>query len=132
MQREGRLKYAITAGKYRSGSDDSDEPSSAGHCDLRSAACYHRLWRHAVLGRLSVWRRRLGFGLGELGSLSADITATHTTLNNGDSHNGQSYRVQYSKDFQTTDTSFTLAAYRYSTAGFYTFQESNDLRADTR
>ncbi|MXD17818.1 fimbria/pilus outer membrane usher protein, partial [Escherichia coli] len=29
------------------------------------------------------------------------------------------------------DTSFTLAAYRYSTAGFYTFQESNDLRADS-
>lgn len=39
--------------------------------------------------------------------------------------------MQYSKDFQTTDTSFTLAAYRYSTAGFYTFQESNDLRADS-
>jgi outer membrane usher protein FimD/PapC len=27
MQREGRLKYALTAGKYRSGNDDSDEPA---------------------------------------------------------------------------------------------------------
>ncbi|MDH8045868.1 fimbria/pilus outer membrane usher protein, partial [Klebsiella pneumoniae] len=26
MQREGRLKYALTAGKYRSGNNDSDEP----------------------------------------------------------------------------------------------------------
>ncbi|MCV5519066.1 fimbria/pilus outer membrane usher protein, partial [Escherichia coli] len=49
------------------------------------------------------------FRLSQLCSLSADITAAHTTLNNDDTHNGQSYRVQYSKDFQTTDTSFTLA-----------------------
>ena len=73
----------------------------------------------------------LGFGLGELGSVSADITAAHTTLNNDENHDGQSYRVQYSKDFQATDTSFTLAAYRYSTEGFYTFQEANDLRSDS-
>ncbi|WP_142906168.1 fimbria/pilus outer membrane usher protein, partial [Klebsiella pneumoniae] len=61
----------------------------------------------------------------------ADITAAHTTLNNDETHDGQSYRVQYSKDFQATDTSFTLAAYRYSTEGFYTFQEANDLRSDS-
>lgn len=73
----------------------------------------------------------LGFGLGTLGSLSVDITAAHTTLNNDETHDGQSYRVQYSKDFQATDTSFTLAAYRYSTEGFYTFQEANDLRTDS-
>ncbi len=132
MQREGRLKYAITAGKYRSGNDDSDEPQfgqvtaiyGLPHAiTVYGGTLYSDDYQSGAAG--------LGFGLGELGSLSADITAAHTTLNNGDSHNGQSYRVQYSKDFQTTDTSFTLAAYRYSTAGFYTFQESNDLRADS-
>ncbi|EHD9853101.1 fimbrial biogenesis outer membrane usher protein [Salmonella enterica] len=132
MQREGRLKYALTAGKYRSGNDDSDEP------EFGQVTAIYGL-PHAITiygGTLCSEDYQsgavgLGFGLGELGSLSADITAAHTTLNNDDSHNGQSYRVQYSKDFQTTDTSFTLAAYRYSTAGFYTFQEANDLRADS-
>lgn len=132
MQREGRLKYALTAGKYRSGNDDSDEPEFGQvtaiyglpyAITLYGGTLYAQDYQSGAAG--------LGFGLGELGSLSADITAAHTTLNNDDSHNGQSYRVQYSKDFQTTDTSFTLAAYRYSTAGFYTFQEANDLRADS-
>ena len=132
MQREGRLKYALTAGKYRSGNDDSDEPEFGQvtaiyglpyAITLYGGTLYAEDYQSGAAG--------LGFGLGELGSLSADITAAHTTLNNNDSHNGQSYRVQYSKDFQTTDTSFTLAAYRYSTAGFYTFQEANDLRADS-
>ncbi|VEA46386.1 type 1 fimbriae anchoring protein FimD [Salmonella enterica subsp. arizonae] len=132
MQREGRLKYALTAGKYRSGNDDSDEPEfgqvtaiyGLPHAiTIYGGTLYSEDYQSGAVG--------LGFGLGELGSLSADITAAHTTLNNDDSHNGQSYRVQYSKDFQTTDTSFTLAAYRYSTAGFYTFQEANDLRADS-
>ncbi|MDI3426292.1 fimbria/pilus outer membrane usher protein [Enterobacter sp. V87_3] len=132
MQREGRLKYALTAGKYRSGNDDSDEPEFGQvtaiyglpyAITLYGGTLYAEDYQSGAAG--------LGFGLGELGSLSADITAAHTTLNNNDSHNGQSYRVQYSKDFQTTDTSFTLAAYRYSIAGFYTFQEANDLRADS-
>lgn len=132
MQREGRLKYAITAGKYRSGNDDSDEPQFG-----QVTAIYGLPYAITVYGGTlysedyQSGAAGLGFGLGELGSLSADITAAHTTLNNDETHNGQSYRVQYSKDFQTTDTSFTLAAYRYSTAGFYTFQEANDLRADS-
>lgn len=131
MQREGRLKYALTAGKYRSGNEDSDEPQFG-----QITAIYGLPYAITVYGGTlysedyQSGAAGLGFGLGELGSLSADITAAHTTLNNDETHNGQSYRVQYSKDFQTTDTSFTLAAYRYSTAGFYTFQEANDLRAD--
>lgn len=123
MQREGRLKYALTAGKYRSGNSDSDEPEfgqitaiyGLPHAiTIYGGTLYSEDYQSGAAG--------LGFGLGELGSVSADITAAHTTLNNDETHDGQSYRVQYSKDFQATDTSFTTAAYRYSTEGFYTFQ----------
>lgn len=132
MQREGRLKYALTAGKYRSGNSDSDEPQfgqvtaiyGLPHAiTIYGGTLYSEDYQSGAAG--------LGFGLGELGSVSADITAAHTTLNNDETHDGKSYRVQYSKDFQATDTSFTLAAYRYSTEGFYTFQEANDLRTDS-
>lgn len=132
MQREGRLKYALTAGKYRSGNSDSDEPEfgqitaiyGLPHAiTIYGGTLYSEDYQSGAAG--------LEFGLGELGSVSADITAAHTTLNNDETHDGQSYRVQYSKDFQATDTSFTLAAYRYSTEGFYTFQEANDLRSDS-
>lgn len=58
------------------------------------------------------------------------MSVAQSTLNRNDTHHGHSYRLQYAKDFQATDTRFTLAAYRYSTAGFYTFQEANDRRAE--
>lgn len=131
MQREGRLKYALTAGKYRSGNSDSDEPEFSQitaiyglphSITIYGGMLYSQDYQSGAAG--------LGFGLGELGSVSTDITAAHTTLHNDETHDGQSYRIQYSKDFQVTDTSFTLAAYRYSTEGFYTFQEANDMRAD--
>jgi outer membrane usher protein FimD/PapC len=35
--------------------------------------------------------------------------------------------VQYSKTVATTATTVTLASYRYSTEGFYTFQEVNEF-----
>ena len=131
MQREGRLKYALTAGKYRSGNNDSDEP------EFGQMTAIYGLPRAVTIYGGTLYSQNylsgaagLGFGLGELGSVSTDITAAHTTLNNDETHNGQSYRIQYSKDFQASDTSFTLAAYRYSTEGFYTFQETNDLRAE--
>lgn len=39
-----------------------------------------------------------------------------------------SWRAQYSVDIPDTDTTVTLASYRYSTSGFYTFQEAVDQR----
>lgn len=131
MQREGRLKYALTGGKYRS-STDSDKPEFIQSTFIYglpravtaySGVLYSGNYRAAALG--------LGFGFGTLGSLSADATTAHTSLEGDRNRQGQSYRVQYSKDIQTSGTSFTLAAYRYSTKGFYTFQEANDFRSDS-
>ena len=129
MQREGRLKYAATIGKYRNGNEKGGEPQFA-----QMTAIYGLPYAMTVYGGSQVSQDYLsgavglGFGLGTLGSLSGDVTLARTTLNNHTHHDGQSYRVQYSKDVQITGTSFTLAAYRYSTEGFYTFQEANDIR----
>jgi outer membrane usher protein len=79
MQREGRLKYALTAGKYRSGNSDSDEPEfgqitaiyGLPHAiTIYGGTLYSEDYQSGAAG--------LGFGLGELGSVSADITAAHT------------------------------------------------------
>lgn len=131
MQREGRLKYAFTAGRYRSG-NNNDEPEFG-----QGSAIYGLPHAVTVYGGTlysedyQAGAAGLGFGLGTLGSLSADITTAHTMLSNDETHNGQSYRVQYSKVFQLTGTSFTLAAYRYSTEGYYSFREASDLRANS-
>lgn len=130
MQREGRLKYAVTAGKYRSSNDadSSREPeftqmtASYGlpHAiTLYGGTLYSADYQSTAIGS--------GLGLGVVGSVSADLTVSHTVQENNKSLRGQSWRIQYAKDIQSTGTTFTLAGYRYSTKEFYSFQDANEL-----
>lgn len=45
---------------------------------------------------------------------------------------GQSYRVRFSKSFLQTGTSFSVAGYRYSTSGYYSFQDFVDNSSTQR
>lgn len=58
-----------------------------------------------------------------IGALSIDITHANTHVP-GRHDQGQSYRIAYSKYLDTTATNFTLAAYRYSTRGYYSFTDA--------
>ncbi|HFK5793877.1 TPA: fimbria/pilus outer membrane usher protein [Enterobacter asburiae] len=129
LQREGGFKYSLAAGRYR-GNEGEDEPIFAqgtaiyglpygvtAYTGALGASLYHAL----LLG--------LGADLGHFGSASVDLTAARTALDDGhDDASGLSWRAQYSKDIPDTDTTVTLASYRYSTSGFYTFQEAIDRR----
>ncbi|EGK9148798.1 fimbrial biogenesis outer membrane usher protein, partial [Salmonella enterica] len=52
-------------------------------------------------------------------------TQANATLTNGKDSQGQSYRIRYSKSMLESGTTVTLAAYRYSTQGYYSFQDAN-------
>lgn len=134
MQREGRLKYAMTVGEYRSPNYDGEEPIIG-----QATLIYGLPHDMTVYGGFqasddyNAMALGMGFGLGDLGSFSVDATQAYTTLNDStpggeQSKDGQSYRFQYSKDIAATDSTVTLAGYRYSTEGFYTFKEAMDYR----
>ncbi|HET6632072.1 MAG TPA: fimbria/pilus outer membrane usher protein [Rhodanobacteraceae bacterium] len=53
-----------------------------------------------------------------LGALAVDLTQSHARLPGLDTQSGQSLRLTYSKIIPTTNTSLSVAAYRYSTGGF--------------
>jgi len=130
MQREGRLKYAMTLGKYRSQSDHEDEPNFGQGTIIYGLPHDMTLYGGTQNAQhYDALAGGVGFGLGELGSISVDMTQAWTDLQNGNDKQGQSYRFQYSKDIQATDSTVTLAGYRYSTEGFYTFQEALDYQA---
>lgn len=129
LQREGGFKYSLAAGRYR-GNEGEDEPIFAqgtaiyglpygvtAYTGALGASLYHAL----LLG--------VGADLGHFGSASVDLTTARTAFDDGrDDASGLSWRAQYSKDIPDTDTTVTLASYRYSTSGFYTFQEAIDRR----
>ena len=58
-----------------------------------------------------------------IGAFSADVTQSTSTNAVGQRNKGQSARLLYSKTLASTDTTFSLASYRYSTEGYRTLNE---------
>lgn len=60
-----------------------------------------------------------------IGGLSLDVTHAKSQLSENKNKTGNSFRVGFSRYLETTNTDLTLAAYKYSTAGYYTFREAS-------
>lgn len=58
-----------------------------------------------------------------LGAVSLDATQAHSKQDNGDVFNGQSYQIAWNKYLSQTRTRFGLAAYRYSSRDYRTFND---------
>ncbi len=58
-----------------------------------------------------------------LGAISVDATRSHSKQDNGDVFDGQSYQIAYNKYLTQTATRFGLAAYRYSSRDYRTFND---------
>lgn len=60
-----------------------------------------------------------------IGGFSVDVTHAKSKLSENINKTGNSFRVGFSRYLETTNTDLTLAAYKYSTAGYYTFREAS-------
>ncbi len=127
MQREGQLKYAMTIGKLR---NSGGAISASAAKFVQGTLIYGLPNAITVYGGMQLAKEYLsasvgvGLGIGRLGAVSADITQSNATLPNGEKSQGQSYRLRYSRSIVDTGTSVSLAAYRYSTEGYYTLQDA--------
>lgn len=127
MQRPSHLRFEATVGRYRAdqGSQD-DEPEF-----VQGSAIYGLNNLLTVYGgftgseNYNALASGVGVSLGQFGAVSMDVTAARATLEDGTSSNGQSWRVMYSSELALTQTHFTLASYRYSTQGYYSFADAN-------
>ncbi|MGE9553591.1 fimbria/pilus outer membrane usher protein [Erwinia amylovora] len=128
MQREGRLKYSVTIGKYRVAAQTDyarREPAFVQATGIYGMPLATTLYGGSIVsGDYSAVSLGVGKGLGSLGSVSVDGTWAQAQLEDVD-RRGASFRFQYSKDFIESGTTFTLAGYRYSTSGYLDFNEAN-------
>ncbi|EFN4431318.1 TPA: fimbrial biogenesis usher protein [Escherichia coli] len=125
LQREGRVKYALTAGQFRSGSDLQNSP------DFWQGTLIWGLPTGVTLyggSQLSDNYQSFAFGagknLGNWGAVSADVTHASSVLPDDSHKEGQSLRFLYAKSLNDYGTNFQLLGYRYSTQGFYTLSET--------
>ncbi len=129
LQREGGFKYSLAAGTFR-GDEGEEEPGFAQGTAIYGLPYGVTVYSGALGASLyHALLAGVGADLGHFGSASVDVTAARTSFDDErDDANGMSWRTQYAKDIPDTDTTVTLASYRYSTSGFYTFQEAIDQR----
>ncbi|MFP2469579.1 fimbria/pilus outer membrane usher protein [Pseudescherichia vulneris] len=127
MLRPGQMKYEATVARYRANGDtNANEPLFA------QGSIVYGLNNVATLyGGIATSEDYLaanvgsGIALGALGSISADITVARARLDNDESSTGKSLRLQYTGKIDSTDTNFSLAGYRYSSEGYYSFADAN-------
>lgn len=119
LLRPGRTDYSLTAGKYRNGTEVSNDANmivgTISHGINNTVTTYgggvvtERY--NAISGGLAVNT--------PIGAISADITNAKTKFRHGDTKTGQSVRFAYAKILPITNTNVTLASYRYSSSGYY-------------
>ncbi|MEI9746904.1 fimbrial biogenesis usher protein [Moellerella wisconsensis] len=125
LQREGRLKYAITAGEYRSGSPTQEKPRFAQATMLLGLKANWTVYQGIQIAEnYQAFSLGVGKNLGKFGAFSVDITHSNSQLPDGSRPDGQSLRFLYAKSLNEMGTNFQLLGYRYSTKGFYSFAET--------
>lgn len=132
LQREGRLKYGLTAGQYRPYSNGIDKDFFS-----QASAIYGLPAGITVYGggQFSQHYQSLLAGIGKnfgtIGAVSVDTTQAWSQQQDEEKERGQSIRVRYSKNIQATGTNISISGYRYSTSGYYTLQETLDTWRDS-
>lgn len=124
LVRNGQMKYALGAGKYRP-TGDQDAPSFA-----QGELFYG--WRYGLTfyggAQLADRYNGLAFGfgqnLGRFGAYSIDLTHARSQLADDRHYSGDSVRLRYSKLLNDIGTRVNFFSLRYSTKGFYTLSDT--------
>ena len=129
LQREGHTRYALTAGKYRSGNDLQEDPTFFQGTLMHGLSAGWTLYGGTQLAdRYRAFNLGVGKNMGDLGALSVDITQANATLPDDSEQQGQSVRFLYNKSLSELGTNIQLVGYRYSTQGYYSFADTTYRR----
>lgn len=124
LQRTGRTKYSVTAGKYR------DYDNHTLDSFAQATLLYGLPWGMTVYGGSQIAGDKYqsaAFGIGQnmqaLGAVSLDGIWSHATFDDGEKETGQSWRIRYSKGIISTGTTLSLAGYRYASEHYNSLEE---------
>ena len=135
MLREGQQSYVVTAGQYRpaDGALNPQKPGFVQGTYRRGLTDGTTLFGGTIVSE-QYHSVLAGFAhdFAGFGAISLDVTHAISDDMGPDSKalSGQSYRFRYSKSIDLTDTSFSLIGYRYSTSGYYSFNEAINARSN--
>jgi outer membrane usher protein len=131
MLRPGVSRYNFTAGEYVGGTNYSKKPIVA-----------QGTWQQGLTntvtayvglqGTENYWAGVFGGTLNTgIGAFTFDVTNSTTQVPDGKKYVGQSYKLSYDQFIDVTKTNFQLAAYRYSTSGYFSLSDAMDYIYDS-
>ncbi len=127
LLRPGVTRFSVTAGQLRNDSLDT-KPVFAQFTIQRgltnTITAYGGVVASTGYGAMNVGGA-LNTGIG---AFSMDVTGAVTSIPNAQSMHGTSLRVGYSKFVAATDTNVSVAAYRFSTAGYMNLNDAASVR----
>ncbi|EJO3305109.1 fimbrial biogenesis outer membrane usher protein [Escherichia coli] len=138
LQREGRFRYNIALGKYRNTNyfSHDNEPYfflASGAIGLPNEYTFYGggIQANDYISTLA--------GIGKyskiLGAISFDIThavsdfSSNHHVNKSGKESGQSYRFMYSRGFGESNATLNVSGYKYSTKGYYGFNELQNIKS---
>ncbi len=124
LVRNGQVKYALGAGKYRPAGNQISPSFAQGELFLG--------WRYGLTfyggaqfsDRYNGPAFGIGQNLGRFGAYSLDLTHARSQLADNQHYTGDSVRLRYSKLLNDIGTRVNFFSLRYSTAGFYTLSDT--------
>ena len=125
--RPGTTRFSVTAGQLRDSSLET-KPNFAQFTLQRGLTNTVTGYGGGVVGN-GYMAANIGAALNtKYGAFSADVTGAQTQIPGEDTMRGASLRIGYSKFIDPTDTNISVAAYRYSTAGFLNLSDAANVR----
>lgn len=125
LQREGRIRYSLTAGRFSGNGDRYDNPAFS-EATLLWGLPHNVTVYGGAQHSYKYLAEQLGVGInmGSIGAFSVDVTHADSKIADRTKHQGQSVRLLYSHAFNPTGTNFRLTGFRYSSKGFHTLAET--------
>ncbi len=127
LLRPGVWRYSVTAGEV-------EQPSLSGTERFVQGTLQHGFNNYLTgyTGAVGAQHYRaglLGIALNTaVGAVAVDVTEAQALLADSLSSSGESLRISYSKLVHKTETSFVVSTYRYSSSGYYSFNDEQSAQ----
>ncbi len=127
MLRQGISRYSATMGRLRDNALQ-DKPLFAELSYSRGVSNFVTAYGGAQLAGLHQAVMGGGSMNTTVGAFAADLSLSRTRLDNQQRYHGWSLRLSHSYRYQPTQTSISLAAYRYSSQGYLSLRDAAQLQ----
>ncbi|MFC6299108.1 fimbria/pilus outer membrane usher protein [Pseudomonas sp. CCM 7893] len=137
MLRPGTQRYSAVLGQYHNGFNNSDK-QMVGQLTYERGLSNLFTGYTGVLAAEGYFSPMIGSAMNtSIGAFGVDVTHASTKLSvdegaAGGKSSGQSMRVSYSKTLPQTGSSVSIAAYRYSTSGYYSLSDAMAVKESSR